>query len=380
MKVAFFSNFLNHHQTPFCNEMVNLLGEGNFLFVASMPTPEEQLRNGYDDCNNMYPYVVKSYESEAQLEYARFLFISCDVVIGGKWSDYHLRMNNNRLIFNYSERLFRRSFNFFKEYKSLIYLVFIHNFYRRKNLYLLCAGSFVAKDYSRFLSYPNKKLKWGYFTEVYTYDIESVLETKRNDVINILWVGRFIELKHPEYALNAISHLIDDGFKVSLTFVGDGLLIGKMQELSRELAIDQYVKFLGPLSNLEVRKLMLLSNIFLFTSDKQEGWGAVLNEAMNSACAVVASDEIGAVGYLIQNGHNGYSYRGGDFNDFYSKVQRLVSNPKEIEQLGRNAYDTMVDIWSPKIAATRFLSVCDARLNKRHNVNELFESGICSKA
>ena len=31
------------------------------------------------------------------------------------------------------------------------------------------------------------------------------------------------------------------------------------------------------------------ADIFLFTSDRREGWGAVANEAMNSACALVVS-------------------------------------------------------------------------------------------
>ena len=41
------------------------------------------------------------------------------------------------------------------------------------------------------------------------------------------------------------------------------------------------------------------SHIFLlFTSDRNEG--AALNESMNSGCAVVASDAIGSVPYLMR--------------------------------------------------------------------------------
>jgi glycosyltransferase involved in cell wall biosynthesis len=41
--------------------------------------------------------------------------------------------------------------------------------------------------------------------------------------------------------------------------------------------------------------------VFIFTSDRNEGWGAVLNEAMGSGCAVVAADLIGSVPYLIEH-------------------------------------------------------------------------------
>ena len=380
MKVAFFSNFLNHHQTPFCNEMVKLLGENSFFFVSSMPTPQEQLKNGYEDCNNLYPYVVRSYENKVQLDYAHYLYISCDVVIGGNWTDYHLRMKDNKLTFNYSERLFRKSFDFFRDYKSLLYMIYIHNRYRNNNLYLLCAGSFVAKDYSRFFSYPQKKLKWGYFTEVVKYDIESVLIKKRRVVIKFLWVGRMIELKHPEMALAIVRQLKDDGFDVNLTFVGDGPLENVLKRSAEEFNLRDNVEFLGVLPNDEVRKEMLSSNVFLFTSDKQEGWGAVVNEAMNSGCAVVVSNAIGAAGFLIENGVNGLVYDFNDKSDLYRNVKSLMLEVDKIERFARNAYYSMLDVWNPKVAAYRLLEICMEIEGKQKKIVGYFSSGVCSKA
>jgi glycosyltransferase involved in cell wall biosynthesis len=55
-----------------------------------------------------------------------------------------------------------------------------------------------------------------------------------------------------------------------------------------------------------VRDHMEAADIFLFTSDFNEGWGAVLNESMNSACAVVASHAIGSVPFLLKDGENGF--------------------------------------------------------------------------
>ena len=42
------------------------------------------------------------------------------------------------------------------------------------------------------------------------------------------------------------------------------------------------------------------SEIYLVTSDRKEGWGAVVNEAMNSGCAVVADHMIGAAPWMIR--------------------------------------------------------------------------------
>ena len=119
------------------------------------------------------------------------------------------------------------------------------------------------------------------------------------------------------------------------------------------------------------------ANIFLFTSDKQEGWGAVLNESMNSGCAVVASQAIGSVLFLIKHGKNGFIYKGNDINDLYRKVEMLVKNADLRMKLGANAVKTMEELWNPKIAAKRLVEFCENLLKGK--IIE-FKEGPCSKA
>ena len=57
MKITFFSNFLNHHQLPFCKEMYKCIGE-DFKFVATEPVPEERLNMGYHDMSTQYPFAL----------------------------------------------------------------------------------------------------------------------------------------------------------------------------------------------------------------------------------------------------------------------------------------------------------------------------------
>jgi len=51
MKVTFYSNFMNHHQLPFCLEMVKILGEG-FKFIATQPIDRERTSMGYRGMNH----------------------------------------------------------------------------------------------------------------------------------------------------------------------------------------------------------------------------------------------------------------------------------------------------------------------------------------
>ena len=129
----------------------------------------------------------------------------------------------------------------------------------------------------------------------------------------------------------------------------------------------------------EVRGHMEKSEIFFFTSDRGEGWGAVLNESMNSACAVVASHAIGSVPFLIDNGENGLIYKDGDIDDLYKKIKGLLDNPEERKRLSKNAYLTMVNEWNANNAAQKF-SVLSERVLNGEECIDLFESGVCSKA
>ena len=49
MKVVFVSNYINHHQIPFCNAMAKFL-EGGFTFLQTEPMEEERVRKFASAC------------------------------------------------------------------------------------------------------------------------------------------------------------------------------------------------------------------------------------------------------------------------------------------------------------------------------------------
>lgn len=102
------------------------------------------------------------------------------------------------------------------------------------------------------------------------------------------------------------------------------------------------------------------ADIYMFTSDFNEGWGAVLGEAMASGCAVVASHAAGATPFLARHGENALIYKSGDYASFESQVIRLVEASDMRKRLSEAAVATMRDLWAPRVAARRFSTVCKA--------------------
>ena len=119
--------------------------------------------------------------------------------------------------------------------------------------------------------------------------------------------------------------------------------------------LDEIVTLEGYKKPDEVRDYMRKAVIFLFTSDYLEGWGAVLNEAMNSACAVVANSATGATPYLIDFGNNGYAYKNGDINELYRLTKQLIGDKNERFNLGTKAYETIHETWNAKKAAEQII-------------------------
>jgi glycosyltransferase involved in cell wall biosynthesis len=376
--LVFCSNFLTHHQLPFCNEMHEILGDG-FKFVATEPINAERLNLGYKDLNESYPFVVRSYESGEKLELAKHLADESDVAIHGSAPESFIRSRckKGKLTFRYTERLFKRGLSHIVSPKVQKYLFYDNYLLRNSPLYLLCAGAYVYEDFRRFGLFNQKAIKWGYFPEVIHYDIEEILKNKNQGAARILWAGRFIDWKHPEKALLVAEFLRDKGIDFSMTMIGTGDLLQKTRETAKSRGLSESVSIPGSMSPEAVRSEMENAGIFLFTSDRNEGWGAVLNEAMNSGCAVIANRAIGSVPYLLKDGINGCIYDDGDDEALCEKAASLARSVKTRNELGRNAYWTMSSSWNAENAAQRLVRIADLLLEDGR-LPRIFEDGPCS--
>ena len=375
MKVVFVSNYFNHHQKPFCEEMYQKLGS-DFAFISTSVMREERKKLGYAQGDSP-EYVVLAYEGEAQRSRAISLINEADVVIAGSAPNDFLkeRIRAAKLLIRYVERPYKKPATCLK--RAYHFLKWRQNDAWKNNIYMLCAGGYTAKDYASVGMYKKRTYKWGYFPAVKEYNIDELLENKKS--ATLLWCGRFIDWKHPDDAICLARKLKENGYEFRLDMIGTGVMEDELKQLVKQYELEDCVTFLGSMSPEQVRSHMENAGIYLFTSDRREGWGAVLNESMNSGCAVVASHEIGSVPFLMKNGENGIIYESGNVEMLYEKVKYLLDNPEMQRSLGTAAYQTVFTEWNAEIAAERLLILADALL-KGEKYPSLYENGLCSKA
>ena len=256
MKVAFFTSTLNHHQLPFCKEMVRVLGE-NFTLVTTMDLEVQRIILGYEDYSLDYDFCIRMNSSDIAFDKAYKISQECDVLIAGVIPEEFIydRMKSNKLTFRYSERFFEKGVWRVLKPKNLITTYNNHFRYRNKNIYLLCASAYLPNDANSIFSYPNKMFKWGYFPEYSEENLDDLI-IKKKKVIEILWVGRFKKLKRPWHALMAAKHLDNVGINYVLEFIGTGPIFDEIVKLSKDFSLKVEVIFLGPLTPENVRKKM----------------------------------------------------------------------------------------------------------------------------
>lgn len=372
MNLIFVTNILNHHQYALCEAFKKHFEDFKLI------TTEKTQGIGYQTAEDAD--FALHYENGDNKESIEKLICDADAVIFGACPNslIEMRMRENKISFLYSERFFKKGTwrRFIPSTRKVLEDRIAK--YRNKNMYVLCASAYLPYDLN-LLGFPVEKcFKWGYFPNTKEYDIEALLNQKNSTTHKILWVGRMLGWKHPDDAVGLAERLKKAGIDFELNLVGDGIFRKKLEDTVSDKGLSNCVHILGSKTPEEVRQYMEQASIFLFTSDRNEGWGAVLNEAMNSGCAVVTSHAIGSVPFLINDGENGLIYQSGDINDLCAKVIYLIDNAEKRAELGNKAYSTIADSWNAETAAERFKQLVEAISGKEKT--DLFQEGPCSKA
>lgn len=376
MKLAFFSNFLNHHQLPLCMNFYNN-PKIEFVFVACEKIPDNRLSMGYEDMNTKYPFVVRAYEDEQKV----FEIIqSYDVIIfgGTPLKFIEERMKTNKLTFRFCERSLKKGTwrRFIPRTRKKIYNEYIR--YKNSNLYILGASSYTASDLA-LCGFPKDKcFQWGYFPETEEKNIDDLFRLKaENTVPEILYAGRLLKLKHVMDTVKAVHKLILQNVDCHFTIIGDGECAEEIKQYISKNELEKHIKMLPFMSPAEVRGYMDKADIYVLGSNFYEGWGAVVNEAMNSACAMVVSHAVGSAAYLINDNENGFIYKFADIDQLTKKLKLLVENKNLREKFGRQAYYTITHDWSAEVAAQRFINLAE-KIAENEDCRYLYSDGPCS--
>jgi glycosyltransferase involved in cell wall biosynthesis len=162
------------------------------------------------------------------------------------------------------------------------------------------------------------------------------VEPRRNgEVPEILYIGQFEERKGLDYLLDAAASLQDVRFVLRL--VGNGT---QEPEIRARAATLDNVELVGHVLQADLPGELARSRCVVLpsvtTALDKEPWGLVINEAMHSGLAVVATDGVGAAaGGLVRDGENGFIVPERDPAALAVALRRLVTEPDLAGRMGQ---------------------------------------------
>ena len=130
------------------------------------------------------------------------------------------------------------------------------------------------------------------------FELPARANSARNEPeLRLLYVGRLLDWKGIDLALQAIKLARQTGRNVSLTIVGDGPARLPLERLCRNLELNECVHWAGWVSQASLRKIYRDADVLLFPSLRDSGGMAVL-EALAFGLPVVCTD-LGGPGIIV---------------------------------------------------------------------------------
>lgn len=152
----------------------------------------------------------------------------------------------------------------------------------------------------------------------------------------ILAIGRLEETQKDFSTLLKAYALIEKNIKEKLYIIGDGRHKNNLEQLVKELEIEDRVKFLGFIRN--PYPFIKNSKIFVHSS-KFEGLPTVLIEAIILGKAIVSTDCPTGPREILTDGYNGVLTKLSDKNDMAKKIEKILMDKNIREEFERRTLE-----------------------------------------
>ncbi|MBO8154975.1 MAG: N-acetyl-alpha-D-glucosaminyl L-malate synthase BshA [Bacillaceae bacterium] len=160
-------------------------------------------------------------------------------------------------------------------------------------------------------------------------ELKSHYGIRENEKV-IIHISNFRKVKRAQDVIH-VFHKVADQIPAKLLLVGDGPEYCQINQLAKDLNLEDQVLFLGKQEN--VFELLSIADLKLLVSEK-ESFGLVLLEAM--ACGVPCiGTEVGGIPEVILDGETGYLCQVRDIDGMAEKALSLLTDDEKWKQFSQ---------------------------------------------
>jgi colanic acid/amylovoran biosynthesis glycosyltransferase len=173
-----------------------------------------------------------------------------------------------------------------------------------------------------------RKLSYGIDLEKYPFRPRTLAA---DELVRIVTVGRLVEKKGIEYVIRALAQVVRKHPHLRYDVIGDGPLLGQLQQFAREQSVDGIVQFHGALNGGAVRALLDQAHLFVLASvtaqdGDQEGTPVSLLEAQAAGLPVISTRHSG-IPEIVSDGESGWLVPERDAEALAQRLNRLIEQP-----------------------------------------------------
>jgi glycosyltransferase involved in cell wall biosynthesis len=151
------------------------------------------------------------------------------------------------------------------------------------------------------------------------------------------YIGKFEQKKSPMDILSAFNDCYDmiRCTPIYLIMVGSG----ELAKCCREYAITRGlpVRFTGFINQSKICDMYAIADCIVLSSNEDETWGLVVNEAMACGIPAIVSTSCGCASDLIQNGQTGYTFEYKDVAHLAKLMIKVVMQRENTREMGVRA-------------------------------------------
>jgi len=341
INLYFWQNCISPHQVPYIKELHKGKRVGEVYLIAPVRDLSERKSMGWEQIQHDIEGVqlIIAPDNNQVLE----LFKK------SRRQDIHLFSGTRAFkeVYNY----FRKSLSFdikrgiitespFR-YKIPLWIhqlrfLLLDNRYVSKIDFVFAIGDSAVKYYQKWYD------KWKVIPFVYCVEENKRIFAEVTGNCKLIYVGGLIHRKNVSLLLESLTNVTGD---FQLDIVGDGAEKERLENFVYSNNLSNKIKFEGKKNMNEIPALLATHDILVLPS-LHDGWGAVINEALQNGLYVICSNQCGGK-ILIENSQRGLIFKNRDIRNLTKSVSSVILDIDKIRSQKTERIQ-----WSERIGGT----------------------------
>lgn len=171
------------------------------------------------------------------------------------------------------------------------------------------------------------------------------VKTGSKKTVDVLYIGRLIEIKGVQHLIEAIKILQEKNYNLKVEIGGKGPYEDTLKALVIKANLQNNIKFIGFIPDKKLVDYYNKAKIAVLPSYSKEGVLTTLLEASSCQTSVITSNCCGMKEF-IKDKVNGLLFEPKNPIDLADKIKLLIDNPDKGEELGKNARLEIEENWT----------------------------------